>query len=135
MSSRDDDIETMPEGDLMTIPSDNIPSGLLTVLWARHSALIYQRRIEELNGELSGAISTSFHGSEDPTTFPASGAPDSDAAPRRKPKTTSTRRTKMRSRGASPLRRRDDRRPRPPHLRQLFHQRWGVVCRMPVKFC
>jgi hypothetical protein len=24
-------------------------------LWARHSALIYQRRIEEHNGELSGA--------------------------------------------------------------------------------
>ena len=55
MPSRDDDIETMPEGDLLTIPSGNIPSGLLTVLWARHSALIYQRRIEELNGELSGA--------------------------------------------------------------------------------
>jgi hypothetical protein len=36
MSSRGDDIETMPEGDLMTIPSGNIPSGLLTVLWARH---------------------------------------------------------------------------------------------------
>jgi hypothetical protein len=55
MPSRDDDIETMSEGDLMTISSGNIPSGLLTVLWARHSALIYQRRIEELNGELSGA--------------------------------------------------------------------------------
>jgi hypothetical protein len=55
MPSRDDDIETMPEDDLLTVPSGNIPSGLLTMLWARHSALIYQRRIEELNGELSGA--------------------------------------------------------------------------------
>ena len=45
MPSRDDDIETMPEGDLLTIPSGNVPSGLLTVLWARHSAVIYQRRI------------------------------------------------------------------------------------------
>jgi hypothetical protein len=55
MPSRDDDIETMPEGDLLTLPSGNIPSGLLTVLWARHSAVVYQRRIEELNLELSGA--------------------------------------------------------------------------------
>jgi len=55
MPSRDDDIETMPDGDLLTLPSGNVPSGLLTLLWARHSALIYQRRIEELNGELSGA--------------------------------------------------------------------------------
>jgi hypothetical protein len=30
MSSRDDDIEKMLEGDLLTIPSGNIPSGLLT---------------------------------------------------------------------------------------------------------
>lgn len=55
MPSRDDDIETMPEGDLLTLPSGNVPSGLLTMLWARHSAVIYQRRIEELNNELSGA--------------------------------------------------------------------------------
>jgi hypothetical protein len=27
----------------------NIPSGLLTMLWALHSAIIYQRRIEELS--------------------------------------------------------------------------------------
>lgn len=55
MPSRDDDIETMPDGDLLTIPSGNIPSGVLTMLWARHSAVIYQRRIDELNRELSGA--------------------------------------------------------------------------------
>jgi hypothetical protein len=55
MPSRDDDIETMPEDDLLTIPSGNVPPGLLTMLWARHSAVIYQRRIEELNRELSGA--------------------------------------------------------------------------------
>ncbi|GEM_PF-5943172 len=55
MPSRDDDIETMPARDLLTLPSDNIPPGVLTMLWARHSAVIYQRRIEELNLELSGA--------------------------------------------------------------------------------
>lgn len=32
MPSRDDDIETMPEGDLLTIPSGNVPSGLLTMV-------------------------------------------------------------------------------------------------------
>ena len=32
MPSRDDDIETMPEDDLLTIPSGNVPPGLLTVL-------------------------------------------------------------------------------------------------------
>ncbi|MCC7155839.1 MAG: hypothetical protein IT161_14785 [Bryobacterales bacterium] len=55
MPSRDDDIETMPEGDLMALPAGNIPPGLLTMLWARHAAAIYQRHIEELNLELSGA--------------------------------------------------------------------------------
>jgi hypothetical protein len=57
MSRAEDDIAAMSDGELLALPSGSVPSGLLTLLWSRHAGILYQRRFDELNLELSGASS------------------------------------------------------------------------------
>lgn len=57
MSRAEDDIATVSDADLLALPSGSVPSGFLTLLWSRHAGILYQRRFDELNLELSGASS------------------------------------------------------------------------------
>jgi hypothetical protein len=57
MSGADDDIETMSEDKLLSLPSSSVPPGLLTLLWSRHADILHQRSFDEYNLELSGASS------------------------------------------------------------------------------
>jgi len=57
MSGADDDIETMSEDKLLSLPSGSVPPGLLTLLWSRHADILHQRSFDEYNLELSGASS------------------------------------------------------------------------------
>src|SRR5689334_9019634 len=57
MSGADDDIETMSEDELLSLPSSSVPPGLLTLLWSRHADILHQRSFDEYNLELSGASS------------------------------------------------------------------------------
>lgn len=60
MSGAEDDIETMSEDKLLSLPSGSVPSGLLTLLWSRHADILHQRSFDEYNLELSGASSRRF---------------------------------------------------------------------------
>ena len=57
MSGAEDDIETMSEDKLLSLPSGGVPAGLLTLLWSRHADILHQRSFDEYNLELSGASS------------------------------------------------------------------------------
>ena len=57
MTGADDDIETMSEDKLLSLPSGSVPPGLLTLLWSRHADIVHQRSFDEYNLELSGASS------------------------------------------------------------------------------
>ncbi|HEX5228113.1 MAG TPA: hypothetical protein VFW44_10400 [Bryobacteraceae bacterium] len=57
MTGADDDIETMSEDKLLSLPSGSVPPGLLTLLWSRHADILHQRSFDEYNLELSGVSS------------------------------------------------------------------------------
>ncbi len=57
MTGAEDDIETMSEDKLLSLPSGSVPPGLLTLLWSRHADILHQRSFDEYNRELSGASS------------------------------------------------------------------------------
>jgi hypothetical protein len=53
----EDDLDTLPEGELMALPEDEIPQGWLSQFFARRAAMVYQRDSIELELELSGQSS------------------------------------------------------------------------------
>ena len=52
--SEEDDLDALPEGELLTLPGGAIPSGWLTEFFARRAAQIHQQDSNELALELSG---------------------------------------------------------------------------------
>ena len=56
-ATTEDDLETMPEEELLAMPQFNAAPGNLTRLWARHSAILHQHELDELALELSGGTS------------------------------------------------------------------------------
>jgi soluble cytochrome b562 len=50
----EDDLETIPDGELLTLPSGAIPPGWLSEFFGRRAALIHQQDTDELALELSG---------------------------------------------------------------------------------
>src|SRR5665213_3396438 len=50
----EDDLNALPEGELLTLPEGSIPPGWLTEFFARRAALIHQQDSNELALELSG---------------------------------------------------------------------------------
>jgi hypothetical protein len=50
----EDDLEALPEGELIALPEDEIPQGWLSQFFARRAAMVYQRDSIELELELSG---------------------------------------------------------------------------------
>src|SRR5258708_34295049 len=52
--SEEDDLDALPEGELLTLPAGAIPQGWLTEFFARRAALIHQQDSNELALELSG---------------------------------------------------------------------------------
>jgi hypothetical protein len=52
--SEEDDLDELPEGELLTLPDGAIPPGWLTEFFARRAALIHQQDSNELALELSG---------------------------------------------------------------------------------
>ena len=57
--SEEDDLDALPEGELLTLPDGAIPPGWLTEFFARRAALVQQQDSNELALELSG--DSSFH--------------------------------------------------------------------------
>jgi len=53
-ATTEDDLETMPETELLAMPLFNVAPGNLSRLWARHSAILHQRDVDELALERSG---------------------------------------------------------------------------------
>jgi hypothetical protein len=51
---QEDDLDALPEGELLTLPDGAIPPGWLTEFFARRAALIHQQDSNELALELSG---------------------------------------------------------------------------------
>jgi hypothetical protein len=54
----EDNLDALPDGELMALPEDDIPRGWLTEFFARKAALIQQRESNELALELSGDSSS-----------------------------------------------------------------------------
>src|ERR1700683_2791815 len=52
--SEEDDLDALPEGELLTLPDGAIPPGWLTEFFARRAAVIHQQDSNELALELSG---------------------------------------------------------------------------------
>jgi hypothetical protein len=52
--SEEDDLDALPEGELLTLPDGAIPPGWLSEFFARRAALIHQQDSNELALELSG---------------------------------------------------------------------------------
>src|ERR1700736_2411163 len=52
--SEEDDLDALPEGELLTLPDGAIPPGWLTEFFARRAALAHQQDSNELALELSG---------------------------------------------------------------------------------
>jgi hypothetical protein len=50
----EDDLDALPEGELLTLPDGAIPPGWLSEFFARRAALIHQQDSNELALELSG---------------------------------------------------------------------------------
>src|SRR5271170_3600218 len=50
----EDDLETIPDGELLSLPSGSIPPGWLSEFFGRRAALIHQQDTDELALELSG---------------------------------------------------------------------------------
>src|ERR1700680_2874321 len=50
----EDDLDAIPEGELLTLPDGAIPPGWLTEFFAHRAALVYQQDSNELALELSG---------------------------------------------------------------------------------
>jgi len=50
----EDDLDALPEGELLTLPEGSIPPGWLTGFFARRAAMIHQQDSNELALELSG---------------------------------------------------------------------------------
>lgn len=50
----EDDLETIPDGELLTLPTGAIPPGWLSEFFGRRAALIHQQDTDELALELSG---------------------------------------------------------------------------------
>ena len=50
----EDDLEIIPDGELLTLPSGAIPPGWLSGFFGRRDALIHQQDTDELSLELSG---------------------------------------------------------------------------------
>lgn len=50
----EDDLDALPEGELLSLPEGTIPAGWLTEFFARRAALIHQQESNELALELSG---------------------------------------------------------------------------------
>ena len=51
---KEDDLDALPEGELLTLPDGAIPPGWLSEFFARRAALIHQQDSNELALELSG---------------------------------------------------------------------------------
>ena len=50
----EDDLDAIPDGELLTLPDGAIPPGWLSEFFARRAALIHQQDTDELALELSG---------------------------------------------------------------------------------
>jgi hypothetical protein len=50
----EDELDTMPEAELLALPGEGIPSGRLTALFTRRAALLHQQELDELALERSG---------------------------------------------------------------------------------
>ncbi len=53
-ATTEDDLKTMPETELLAMPLFNVAPGNLSRLWARHSAILHQRDVDELALERAG---------------------------------------------------------------------------------
>src|ERR1700689_2263631 len=51
---KEDDLDALPEGELLTLPDGAIPPGWLSEFFARRAAVIHQQDSNELALELSG---------------------------------------------------------------------------------
>lgn len=56
----DDDLETIPEGELLALPGEAIPPGRLTAFFTRRAEAAHQHEIDELVLELSGDSARHF---------------------------------------------------------------------------
>jgi hypothetical protein len=56
----EDELDTMPEAELLALPGEAIPSGRLTAFFTRRAALLRQHELDELASEHSGNSSRHF---------------------------------------------------------------------------
>src|SRR2546427_2997751 len=56
----DDELDTMPEAELLALPGEAIPSGRLTAFFTRRAALLHQLELDELAFERSGNSARHF---------------------------------------------------------------------------
>ena len=56
----EDELDTMPEAELLALPGEAIPSGRLTAFFTRRAALLHQQELDELALERSGNSTRHF---------------------------------------------------------------------------
>src|SRR5690348_8816020 len=56
----EDDLDAMPDAELLSVPGEAIPSGRLSAFFTRRAALLHQQELDELAFERSGNSTRHF---------------------------------------------------------------------------